>query len=134
MKNRQKSGFVNYVNLVNLLSPYCICFVKNGKNTKHLGYPSMKFTKFTMFTGLKNAFLSGILTVFPSKSRFLMVVSLKKSSLYEYMLTISGYKEFLQREINKESVNFVNLAFFEVHAKVHTEGQPHWRAKMGGLV
>lgn len=120
MKNKQKQCSVNYVNFVNLLTPCCICFVKNGKNTKHLGYPSMKFTKFTKYTGLKKAFFGGFLTVFKQKTRILMGIALKKSSLYEYMLTISGYKEFLQRDINKESVNFVNLAFFEVHAKVHS--------------
>lgn len=131
MKKATKTMPVNYVNFVNYLTPYCICFVKNGQKcsfsektkefTKQMRYPYMKFTKFTKFTLLKNAVFGGILTVFCTIVLFIDHFPLKKSSLNEYMLTIRWYKELLQRVVNKDSVNLRELALFEVHTKVHTD-------------
>lgn len=131
MKKATKTMPVNYVNFVNLLTPYYICFVKNGQKcgffekyeefTKQMGYPYMKFTKFTKFTLLKKAVFGGILLVFCTVVLFFDHFSLNKSSLYEYMLTNRWYKELLLRGVNKGSVNLRELALFEVHTKVHTD-------------
>ena len=131
MKKATKTMPVNYVNFVNYLTPYCICFVKNGQKcgfsektkefTKQMRYPYMKFTKFTKFTPPKKAVFSDILTVFYTNVLFFVHFPLKKSSLYEYMLTIRWYKELLQRGVNKDSVNLRELALFEVHTKVHAD-------------
>ena len=128
---------MNLVNLVNLPGPYCICFVKKGqkrvflrknreiliKITKQMGYPLSKFTKFTEFIKCFLAIFDEFLPFFKKmmkkvaeNSRFL----LNSDVLSEYLCICSGSKGVFCHGVRNGSVNFVNLAIFEVHTNAKT--------------